>query len=92
MLCTGDKPLRVGVFDTEDEITAFVACKKIIVKSCTDSADVQRTCGTGGETNPYAPVFCHCQMVFIKKTARKQFHLYSIGESNSYLEIENLLS
>ena len=44
-LGSGHEACRVGVLDAEDELAAVLAGEEIVVQSCADAADMQRSCG-----------------------------------------------
>ena len=52
-LGTGNKPMGVGVFDTENQVAMVLLGKQVVIESGTDSADVQGARGAGRETHPY---------------------------------------
>ena len=49
--CTRNKTLRVSIFDAENQVTAMLFGKKVIIQSSADTTDVQSSRGAGGKAN-----------------------------------------
>ena len=74
LLGSGNEALRVGILDTQDEFTAFLASKQIVIQRGTNAADMQCTSRTGSKTNSNRS--CHKLMIcviFVISLQRQEF-------------------